>query len=232
MLKSAPVDSWKKKSNPHLKDERGLKHLDVRMVGILTGCQIKMPRARPDGTPGQKWAILQLDDGTGVVDAFCFAKAWEKYGAKIENAVDRLVMLSGEISYRVSYGDDDRIEKKNPTVGALNFTVREAYLAEDALPMISKALRIRIGRDDPQLIETMRAVGEAAARNPGALPTVVELKYADGKVVEIDMGESMRIAPTVAFLSELAKTVKQSDTSFSPEGKIYLEPPRPKPWES
>jgi hypothetical protein len=61
---------------------------------------------------------------------------------------------------------------------------------------------------------------------------VVELKYADGKVVEIDMGESMRIAPTVAFLSELAKTVKQSDTSFSPEGKIYLEPPRPKPWES
>jgi DNA-directed DNA polymerase III PolC len=232
MLKSAPVDSWKKKSNPHLKDERGLKHLDVRMVGILTGCQIKMPRARPDGTPGQKWAILQLDDGTGVVDAFCFAKAWEKYGAKIENAVDRLVMLSGEISYRVSYGDDDRIEKKNPTVGALNFTVREAYLAEDALPMISKALRIRIGRDDPQLIETMRAVGEAAARSPGSLPTVVELKYADGKVVEIDMGESMRIAPTVAFLSELAKTVKQSDTSFSPEGKIYLEPPRPKPWES
>ena len=34
---------------------------------------MKTPRPRPDGSVGQKWAILQVDDGTAL-DAFCFAR--------------------------------------------------------------------------------------------------------------------------------------------------------------
>ena len=149
LLKPLPVDKWKKKSNPHLKEDRALKHLDVRMVGILSACTVKLGKPRPDGTPGQKWAILQLDDGSGeFLDAFCFAKAWEKHSS-VETCVDQLVMLSGEVSYRVNYEKDDKIDKKNPTVGDLNFTVREARPLTDALMELSKGLTIRLRYDDP-----------------------------------------------------------------------------------
>ena len=231
LLKAAPVDRWKKKSNPNLKDERALKHLDVRMVGILTQCTVKTAKPRPDGSPGQKWAILQLDDGTGTVDAFCFAKTWEKYAA-VESAVDRLVLLSGEVAYRINYDKDDRTEKKNPSVGDLNFTVREAHLLEDALPVISKGLRIRLKRDDAGLEEKTRRIGEAVSKNPGRLPVLIDFIYSDGKTVAIDLGAGFRVSASIAFLSELGKIVSQSDTTFAPEPTVYLEPPERKPWES
>ena len=42
-----------------------VKKLDVRVVAMLTGCSIKTPKPRPDGSVGEKWAILTLDDGKG-----------------------------------------------------------------------------------------------------------------------------------------------------------------------
>jgi hypothetical protein len=40
-----------------------------------------------------------------------------------------------------------------------------------------------------------------------------------------------RVSASIGFLSELAKTVPQTDTEFRPEDKIYLAPPERKPWE-
>ena len=229
LLKPLPVDKWKKKSNPNLKDERGLKHLDVRMVGILSACTVKVPKPRPDGSVGQKWAILQLSDGDEI-DAFCFAKSWEKYSA-IEGAVDKLVLLCGEVSRRVNYEKDDKIEKKKPELGDYNFTVREAYPLEDALPLLSKALRIRLRQDDPELEGKVSGLKSAIASHPGRLAVVIELHYPSGGVVEINLGDAFRVGIGIAFLSELAKIIPQSDTSFAPEEKIYLAPPERKPWE-
>jgi DNA polymerase III alpha subunit len=229
LLKPLPVDKWKKKSNPNLKDERGLKHLDVRMVGILSACTVKVPKPRPDGSVGQKWAILQLSDGDEI-DAFCFAKSWEKYSA-IEGAVDKLVLLCGEVSRRVNYAKDDKIEKKKPELGDYNFTVREAYPLEDALPLLSKALRIRLRQDDPELEGKVSGLKSAIASHPGRLAVVIELHYPSGGVVEINLGDAFRVGIGIAFLSELAKIIPQSDTSFAPEEKIYLAPPERKPWE-
>ena len=229
MLKAAGEDKWKKKSNPNLKDRRALSHLDVRMVGILSACTVKLPKPRPDGSVGQKWAILQLDDGM-VIDAFCFAKAWEKYGV-IESSVDKLVLLCGEVAHRVSYERDDRQAKANPTVGALNFTVKEAYPLEEAMPLLSKGLRVRLAYDDPALREKVDGVRAAIQKNPGQLPVLLELRYPDGQLVEIDLGANLRVAASMAFLSELGKIVPQADTSFCPADKVYLAPPEPKPWE-
>ena len=232
LLKTAPVDKWKKKSNPHLKDDRGLKHLDVRLVGILSGCTVKLPKPRPDGTMGQKWAILTLDDGgEKPLDAFCFAKAWEKYSA-LENCVDKLVMLSGEVSYRVNYEKDDKFEKKKPQLGDLNFTVREAYALDEALPLMSKGIRIKLKSDDPALLQKVESVRTIAAKNQGKLPVFLDLAYPGGSVAEIDLGPMFRISASIAFLSELAKVVPQTDTAFPCEDKIYLAPPERKPWES
>ena len=228
-LKSQPVDNWKKKGNPNLKDERGLKHLDVRLVGILSACTVKAPKPRPDGTVGQKWAILQLDDGNGSIDAFCFAKAWEKCSA-LETKVDQLVMLCGEVSRRVNYEKDDKFAKKNPELGDYNFTVREAYPLEDALPQLSKGLGIRLRHDDPELKERAKNIRAVIAKNPGNYPVHLDLVWSDNATVTVNLGANCRVAPTLAFFSELAKVVSQSDTAFGCSDKVYLAPPERK-WE-
>ena len=227
-LKDAQVDRWKKKSNPHLKDDRGLKHLDVRIVGQLSVCTVKMGKPRPDGTPGQPWAILQVDDGTGTLDAFCFAKAWEKSN-KVAEHVDKLVMLCGEVSRRVNYEKDDKLEKKNPTLGDYNFTVKEAYPIGDALAVLSTGLRVRVRYEDEGAADRLAKVKDIALRNPGRLPLVFRFEYPDGNVLGIDSG--LRIDVSMAFLSELAKSVPSSDVLYPCDSKIYLAPPEPKPWE-
>ena len=229
LLKAMPEDKWKKKSNPNLKDPLGLRHLDVRMVGILSACTVKMGKPRPDGGVN-KWAILQLDDGN-VLDAFCFAKPWEQFGAKIETAVDKLVVLCGEVSHRINYENDDKFEKKNPTLGDLNFTVKEAYPMEDALPLMSKGLRIKMMYEDPEIKPKVNRIREAIRKNPGTLPVIIELHYPSGKVLDVDLGATYRVAGSISFLSELSKIVPPADTTFRPSDKIYLAPREPKPWE-
>jgi len=49
--------------------------------------------------------------------------------------------------------------------------------------------------------------------------------------VEVDLGPAARVAVTVSFLSELSKIVPQSDTAFTPNDSVYLDPPERKPWE-
>jgi len=229
LLKAQPEDKWKKKQNPNLKEARALRHLDVRLVGILSACTVKMGKPRPDGSPGQKWAILQLDDGT-VLDCFCFAQAWEKFH-EVETAVDQLVLLCGEVSHRVNYEKDDRFEKKNPTVGDLNFTVKEAYPLEKALPLLSKGLRITMQYEDPDIKTKVNGIRAAIRKNPGTLPVVIELHYPSGRILDVDLGAEFRVAGSIAFLSELSKIVPQTDTSFRPTDKIYLAERERRPWE-
>ena len=230
MLKGLPVDKWKKKSNPNLKDERGLKHLDVRLVGILSACTVKTGKPRPDGSPGQKWAILQLDDGN-VLDCFCFAKPWAEFGSAVGPCVDQLVLLCGEVSHRINYEKDDKIDKRNPTVGDLNFTVKEAYPLADALPLLSRGLRIKMQYEDPEIRAKVNRIREAITKSPGRLPVIIELHYPSGKVLDVDLGEQYRVAASMTFLSELSKVVPQQDTSFRPSDKVYLVEREPRPWE-
>ena len=211
-------------------DKALLKKLDVRAVGILEGCFVKTPKPRPDGSVGAKWAILAIDDGKGRGEGAAFAKVWEKCSS-LETRVDQLVMVSGELSYKAVYSKED-VNKENPQKGDLNFTLKEAYPLEDAMPLVSKALKIKLSHSDPDLEKKVKAVYEAAAENPGLLPVVLELKYENGSVVDIDLGPASRVAVTLGFLSRLAKAVPQADTTFAPSGRIYFEQREPKPWEN
>ena len=106
-----------------------LKRAEVRVVAILETCSIKVPKPRPDGSVGQKWAILSLDDGTGQADAMCYAQVWSKYGPSVEGRVDQLVMVCGEVTHRVNYDKDDAL-KMNPRVGDIQFVAKEVYPLE------------------------------------------------------------------------------------------------------
>ncbi|MBO6168324.1 MAG: DNA polymerase III subunit alpha [Kiritimatiellae bacterium] len=232
MLKEIPDskrDRWKLKRDPNLKDKLMLTHLDVRVVGTLETCQVRAGKPRPDGTPGGKWAILGIDDGTGTLEGMCFAKAWETYGA-IETRKDQLVMLCGEIAHRINYDKSDTA-REHPSLGDLSFTIKEAYAIEDALPLVSKGLEIRIPRDAENAKERIRAISDIVMKHPGKLPVAIVVDFGDKRRAVIDLGPSCHVAPTVNFLSDLAKVVTQSDTAYSPAPKIYFAPPPARPWE-
>jgi len=215
-----------------------VKKLDVRVVAMLTGCSIKTPKPRPDGSVGEKWAILTLDDGKGTADAFCYAKAWRQFngapgdaaGGKIEAMVDKLVMVCGEVAHRTNYDKDDA-HKENPHVGDLSFTVREVYPLDEVLPLASDGVRIRLRYGDPELKTKFARLRDIACKNPGALPLFVDLVYDDGTTVKIDLGPMGKVACNIAFLSEFAKIVPAADLLYGCRDQIYFAPKEPKPWE-
>ena len=197
-----------------------LKKVDVRVVAILGECAIKMPKPRPDGTPGQKWAILALDDGTGQADGMAYAKAWEKCSG-MENEVDNLVLVCGEVSHRTIYDKED-LFKEHPKLGDVTFQVREAYPLASALPLVSRGLELKFRYDDPELKSKVERLKSVAQKNPGQLPLKMSLVCPDGTTVLVDLGPFGRISCNIDSLSELAKITPQSETSFLPENKTRL----------
>ena len=197
-----------------------LKKLDVRVAAILSSCSVKMPKPRPDGSVGQKWAILSLEDGLGQAEAMAYAKTWEA-SSTIENHVDQLVIVFGEISHRVNYQKEDA-SKENPSVGDISFQVKEVYPLESALPEISDGLRLALQYDDPLLYEKVSQIRTIANKCPGKLPVKLDIAYGNGTVVTVDLGASGRIACTIDSLSELVKVVPQSEMSFSVDGTMSL----------
>lgn len=223
-------DRWKLKRDPNLKDKLLLTHLDVRMIGVLTACSVRMGKTRPDGRPGGKWAILTLDDGTGSIEGMCFAKAWEQFSS-VEGCVNQLVMLCGEIAHRINYDKAD-FAREHPMRGDLSFTIKEAYALEDALPLVSKGLHVHIRRDDPSAQDKVKALVSSIAQNPGTLPVFADIAFEDGCVAELDLGPTCRVSAGVGFLSSLAKIVPQSETSYRPSDKIYFASSASRPWET
>lgn len=230
LLLTQPKDSYISRTHPKLKEEAALRRLEVRLVCELKACRVMLPKPRPDGTIGEKWAIFSLDDGTGEMDAFCFAKAWKKY-ADIEDAKGQLVMLTGEVAHRINYEKEDRLTKQNPSVGDLNITVREVLPLEEALPKVSKVLRIRLDYADPDLKGKIRQIQSVAAKYPGALPIAFTLAYANGVEVDLGLKVPIKVAATLAFLAELGKIVSQKDLDFAPSNLMRITPPEPRPWE-
>ena len=210
---------FKKKLDSGAMDPLLVKKIDVRIVAMLDACSVKTPKPRPDGTPGQKWAILSLDDGTGTADAFVYAKAWEKF-SRIAGHVDSLVMVSGEISHRTVYDKDDAAREK-PTAGDVVFSVKEVYPLEEAMPLVSPALTFALDRGDPKFSAKIAAIKDAASANPGLMN--LQLKVAvDGALVDISLGDGCRAAVGVSFLSSVLKTFSQGDMSSAPEKRVYF----------
>ena len=203
-------------------DWRLLKKVDVRILAMLTECSVKQPKPRPDGSVGQKWAILSLDDGNAQADAFAYAKTWEKCSS-LADRKDQLVVVCGEVAHRTNYEKED-VHKEHPTPGDISFSVKEAYPAEEAMPLISKSLHVRIDSSDPAAEARTKGVVDVVMRHPGALPMQADVAFGGGRIAEVEFGQAHRVAVTVGFLSELAKAVPLGDVSSSPDDRIYFEP--------
>ena len=161
-------------------------------------------------------------------EASAFSAVWER-ASSLEQRVDSLVLVCGELSHRVTYAREDAL-KEHPLIGDLSFTLKEAYPLEDALPLISRGLRIKMRYDDPEIKRKVEDIRGSILKSPGRLPVIIELHYPSGRVLDVDLGEKYTVAVTLQFLSELEKIVPQTDTSFRPEDKIYLAQPELGGW--
>ena len=210
-----------------------LRRLEVRTLAILESCSVKLPKPRPDGSVGEKWAILGLDDGTGQADAMCYANPWKKFNVdgKIENSVDKLVLVCGEVAHRTNYDKED-VLKERPQVGDISFSVKEVYPLEDVLPLFSKGLRIRLRHSDPKIMEKVEAIRSTVQKSPGETSVTLDLVYDNGTIAQIGLGKNNKVSIDLAALSEIDKIIPQSDTTFSTEDQIYFAPREPKPWET
>ncbi len=222
---NAEKNKLKKRFDKKELDPLLLKRAEVRVVAILESCSVKTPKPRPDGSVGQKWAILGLDDGTGRADAFCYAKPWEKYGGGLEAHVDQLVIVCGEIVHRTNYDKDD-LYKERPQVGDVSFSVKEVYPLEMAMSNLSKGAVLRMKYDDPDLKRKVVDVRNAAAKTPGKFPLSLKLAYSDGRHVLINLGPLCQVAVNIGFLSLLAKIISQTDVDFKVEDKVTLVTPQ------
>jgi DNA polymerase III alpha subunit len=227
---SIKVDEWKASRNPNVKDKTALKHLDVRIVAMLTSCSVKMTKPQPKKAPA-KWAILEIDDDTKNTSVMCFAKTWAKYSA-VENKVGSLILLSGEVSRRIDYGEEDKVLKANPIVGDYSFTVKEVYPFEEALEKLKLTLSISLENEDKALMEKVEEIKRMAVESPGNIPMRIKLSYGNSQVVDIDLGDGFKINPTMEFLSKLGKITSQKALQFIlANDKIYLDESRQR-WQS
>jgi DNA polymerase III alpha subunit len=227
---SIKVDEWKASRNPNVKDKTALKHLDVRIVAMLTSCSVKMTKPQPKKAPA-KWAILEIDDDTKNTSVMCFAKTWAKYSA-VENKVGSLILLSGEVSRRIDYGEEDKVLKANPIVGDYSFTVKEVYPFEVALEKLKLTLSISLENEDKALMEKVEEIKRMAVESPGNIPMRIKLSYGNSQVVDIDLGDGFKINPTMEFLSRLGKITSQKALQFIlANDKIYLDESRQR-WQS
>ncbi|MBQ5530838.1 MAG: hypothetical protein IIT98_02400 [Kiritimatiellae bacterium] len=200
------------------------KRAQVRIVAMLEDVAVKTQKARSDGAPPRKWAVLTLDDGSARAEVQCFSNAWEKYGTALESAKGGLVAVFGELSARAEYSKQD-VAKEHPSPGRVSLSVTEVYPCEAAMPSLSGALKIMLGHADPELEEKLSAVVAAARRHPGRLPLSPQVEMEDGSIVDFDMGPACRVACGMAFLSELLKSIRQNDIDFAPSGAMSLESP-------
>jgi len=134
--------------------------------------------------------------------------------------VDKLVLVCGEITHRTVYDKDDAA-KERPTPGDVQFSVKEAYPLEDAMPLLTRKITFSLDRDDPGFLEKISAIKAAADANPGLANLALQVSVGSSSV-DVALGDACRAAVGVSFLSMVAKAVAQTDIAFAPEPRIYL----------
>ncbi|MBR4654886.1 MAG: DNA polymerase III subunit alpha [Kiritimatiellae bacterium] len=195
----------------------------VRLAGMLKGCQVRMSKPKKEDELPQPWAILSIDDSEGEMEALAFPKTYAKYKDWLPEEVDHPVMLCGELAHRLNR--DTRAEED-----AIQFVVREAYPLEKGMGLFATALVVSLRYEEAKLAERASGIKELCTRFPGRLPLKLELSYADGRRVMIDLPGG--ISATAESLAALGRLATGDSYRLETRSDIFAEPPEKKPWEN
>ena len=133
-----------------------------------------------------------------------------------------LLTTDGELAHRLNR--DTRAEEDG-----LQFVVREAYPLEQGIATFAKGLVVALRYEDPKLAERAERLQALGRRFPGTLPLKIDLSYADGRHVAIDLPDG--VSATGEFLAALGDVVAREHYRLDVRPEIFAEPPERKPWE-
>ena len=205
--------------------------ISARMVGILKSVRLMIPK--PDPANPKKsldhWAFLMIDDGTGETEIPCFSRTYAKYKDVLETLIDKPVLVCGEVSHRLMR--DKTKPRSEWEEGDVQIVLNELYSLEKGAASFARSLHVTAHYEDNNLNERIAALKKLVESHPGRVPVVLEIKYANGICVSVELDESMKIALTSDFLFELDKVQRGETYSLKTIKEIYLEAPEKKPWE-
>ena len=213
-------------SPPHVpmmsevKAERQVK-MPVRLGGLLKSCQVRMSKPKgPEGEP-KPWAILVIDDSHSEMEALAFAAVYDKMKDWLPGAVETPVLVCGELVHRTDRNTHEEEE-------GLQFLVREAYRLADGMAAFSNHMYVELRYDDPDLSAKVEDMAAMFASHPGALPLRINLKYANGTTVAIELDGG--VMPSETLLSELGKLAVGCKWGLDVKPDIFAEPQQPRRW--
>ena len=160
------------KEEPHRFDTKR-----VQVAGLITGVDLKTNRQ------GAQWAIATLEDFSGSIDVFFFARQYEKLREAIKP--DTIVQVTGRVGVR-----DDQV------------SITGQHVAE---------IQVRDRSDEPFEItldarqctpENLRTIRRMLTARPG--PTRVRVKVEDQlRATTIDLGEGLAVEADSALYADL-----------------------------
>ena len=110
----------------------------------------------------------------------------------------------------------------------IQFLIREAYPLSDGIATFSNYLHVDLHYEDPRLPDMVKSIADLAASNPGGLPLRLNLNYADGTVVAVELEAG--VLPSERFLSELGKLVGGHPWGLDVKPDIFAAPQPQKRW--
>lgn len=166
---------------------------------VLIGGMLKSIRftvAKTGRSKGETMALFRFEDLHGEVGCVIFASDFAKHGELVEE--DRVVFLRGQVSMR----------RDEP-----NLKVSAIIPIENAVLELAHALRIRVQTTglETQLVEHVERI---VSSHPGPCPVLFDLDLRSGERALIRAGESYRVRPNRAILSDLQRILPGSEVYF------------------
>ena len=188
----------------------------VRLGGLLKSCQVRMSKPKKPNEEPKPWAILTIDDSHNEMEALAFAKTYAKMADWLPSAVETPVLICGELMHRTN-------RETNAEEEGLQFFVREAYRLSEGISRFANGLYVDFVYEDPKLGDKMKAVASLASANPGGIPMHVNLSYANGMSVKLELAGGVN--PTADFLGAIGKVAIKDKWGMDAKPDIFAEPP-------
>lgn len=152
----------------------------VTVAGLITSIDRKTSKT------GNEFAIIQIEDTSGTIDAPLFSTKYEKYKDMI--FTDDLYKITGVARRR---------EEDDPVSFSIDSMERIEAREDGKVPFY-----IRIA-ENQNVVELKRKAHQSMLRHKGESPIFIEVKSLKNEVTVIEVPETILVKPSAAFTAEI-----------------------------
>ncbi len=173
---------------------------DVRLCGLVSAVNKRFDKSK------RPWAILTVEDeGDRRIEALLFAKAYEKWGERIE--ANQPMVFCGELQLRD---------------GKPSMAVQEAYRMDEVPAAFANRVTLTLQESEvvPELLGRLR---ETLRRFPGRTPVILQIRTAPGKTVSQELPADLAVLPEEALFKAIADCGSGLSVALGMRSDVYLD---------